>query len=217
MVTTDAGSAVLALEIDEGTEHRRTIRAKLAAYRRPLATVRTGIWWSWFQPPIRAAWMVRVAASLDLGPRSWVVTRTDLEPARRTPCFDHSTRGQSPRSIRSLLKPPRRLSPAPVGSHAWLELLRPAVARQRTVPSRRRRRRRWGILVRSSVGRDISLSQGWFRVLVNMGVVGDPEGLHEATRTVGLGHARPVSLTRHEGSAAYPGCGRKADEKGKRE
>ena len=35
VVTTEAGSAVLALEIDEATEHARTIRAKLAAYRRP--------------------------------------------------------------------------------------------------------------------------------------------------------------------------------------
>ena len=36
VVTTGAGSAVLALEIDEATEHSRTIRAKFAAYRRPI-------------------------------------------------------------------------------------------------------------------------------------------------------------------------------------
>jgi hypothetical protein len=38
VVSTDAGSAVLALEIDEGTEHQRSIRSKLAAYRRPLSS-----------------------------------------------------------------------------------------------------------------------------------------------------------------------------------
>jgi hypothetical protein len=74
---TEAGSAVLSLEIDEGTEHRRTIPAKFAAYRRPLATRPNCHLLVVVPGPIRAAWMVR-AASLDLGPRSWVVTRTDL-------------------------------------------------------------------------------------------------------------------------------------------
>ena len=78
VVTTEAGSAVLALEIDEGTEHTRTIRAKLAAYRRPLA-IRPN-WHLIVVVPsvIRADWMVRQAASLDLGPQAWVVTRADL-------------------------------------------------------------------------------------------------------------------------------------------
>ncbi len=87
VVTTEAGSAVLALEIDEGTEHRRTIRAKLAAYRRPLAIRPNWHLLVVVPGPIRAAWMVRVAGSLDLGPRSWVVTLGDLDARlARLPC-----------------------------------------------------------------------------------------------------------------------------------
>jgi hypothetical protein len=123
VVTTDAGSAVLALEIDEGTEHRRTIRAKLAAYRRPLATRPNWHLLVLVPRPIRAAWMVRVAASLELGPRSWVVTRTDLARDSLDCVLQPLAPRLPPASIRSLLQPPRRLSPAPVGSHAWLELL----------------------------------------------------------------------------------------------
>jgi hypothetical protein len=123
LITTDAGSAVLALEIDEGTEHTRTIRAKLAAYRRPLA-VRP----SWHlvvvvPSSIRADWMVRQAASLDLGPQAWVVTRTDLARDSLDTALRSLAPGRSPSSIRSLLEPPQRLLPAPVGSRAWLELL----------------------------------------------------------------------------------------------
>jgi len=78
VVTTDAGSAVLALEIDEGTTHQRTVRARLAAYRPPLSMRPS--WHLLVVVPgqIRADWMVRAAAPLDLGPRAWVVTRTDL-------------------------------------------------------------------------------------------------------------------------------------------
>jgi hypothetical protein len=67
--------------------------------------------------------MVRVAGSLDLGPRSWVVTLGDLERDALDCVLWPLGPGQSPSSIRSLLQPPRRLLPAPVGSHAWLELL----------------------------------------------------------------------------------------------
>ena len=123
LVTTEAGSAVLALEIDEGTEHSRTIRAKLAAYRHPLATRPNWHLLIVVPSPIRANWMVRQAASLDLGPNAWVVTRADL--ARNS--LDTELRplapGQSTCPMRSLLKPPRRLLPVPVGSRAWLELL----------------------------------------------------------------------------------------------
>ena len=67
--------------------------------------------------------MVRQAVAVDLGERSWVVTHADL--ARDS--LDTVLRPLDPRlppsSIRSLLQPPRRLLPAPVGSRAWLELL----------------------------------------------------------------------------------------------
>ena len=123
VVTTEAGSAVLALEIDEATEHARTIRAKLAAYRRPL-----GLRPNWHvvivvPSLLRANWMVRQAASLDLGLQAWVVTRTDLARDSLDTVLRPLTRASGPRTIRSLVKPPRRLLPAPVGSHSWLELL----------------------------------------------------------------------------------------------
>jgi hypothetical protein len=123
VVTTEAGSAVLALEIDEGTEHMRTIRSKLAAYRRPLSL--RPAWHVLVVVPgsPRADWMVRQAEWVHLGERSWVVTHADL--ARDS--LDTMLRPLDPRlppsSIRSLLRPPQRRLPAPVGSRAWLELL----------------------------------------------------------------------------------------------
>jgi Replication-relaxation len=123
LVTTDAGSAVLALEIDEGTEHRRPIRAKLAAYRRPLAARPNWHLIVVVPSPIRADWMIRQAESLDLGPQAWVVTRGDLARDSLDAMLDPLDAQESPRSIRSLLKPPLRRTPAPVGSRAWIELL----------------------------------------------------------------------------------------------
>lgn len=123
LVTTEAGSAVLALEVDEATEHRRTIRAKLGAYRRPLETRPN--WHVVVVVPsaLRADWMIRQADTLDLGPQAWVVTRSDLaRDSLDTVLLPLDPRG-SPRSIRSLLRPPARLLPAPVGSRAWIELL----------------------------------------------------------------------------------------------
>jgi hypothetical protein len=123
VVTTGAGSAVLALEIDEATEHSRTIRAKLAAYRRPLE-LRPNWHLIIVVPSLRRAnWMVRQAASLDLGPQAWVVTRTDLARDSLDTVLRPLTRASGPRTIRSLLRSPKRVLPAPVGSRAWLELL----------------------------------------------------------------------------------------------
>lgn len=123
VVTTEAGSAVLALEIDEGTEHRRTIRAKLAAYRRPLA-VRPNWHLVVVAPePLRAGWMARQAATLGLGHGAWVVTRTDLDRDSLDAVLTPLASGLPSASIRSLLKPPHRWLPAPVGSRAWLKLL----------------------------------------------------------------------------------------------
>lgn len=123
VVTTDAGSAVLALEIDEGTEHRRPIRAKLAAYRRPLAARPSWHLVVVVPSPIRAEWMIRQAESLDLGPRAWVVTRAELVQNSLDTLLRPLAPGLSSATISSLLKPPRRLMSAPVGSRPWLELL----------------------------------------------------------------------------------------------
>jgi hypothetical protein len=108
---------------DEGTEHRRTIRAKLAAYRRPLAIRPNWHLLVVVPRPIRAAWMMRVAASLDLGPQSWVVALGDLDRDALDCVLQPLDQRLPPSSIRSPLQPPRRLLPAPVGSRAWLELL----------------------------------------------------------------------------------------------
>ncbi len=123
LVTTDAGSAVLALEIDEGTEHTRTIRAKLGAYRRPLAARPS--WHLIVVVPrhVRADWMIRQAESLDLGPQAWVVTRDDLGRDSLDTVLQPLDRQANPTSIRSVLTPPHRWLPAPVGSRAWIELL----------------------------------------------------------------------------------------------
>jgi hypothetical protein len=123
VVTTDAGSAVLALEIDEGTEHMRMIRAKLAAYRLPLS--RRPAWHLIVvvPGPLRAEWMVRQSVAVNLGERCWVLTHADLARDSLDAMLRPLDPGQSPTSIRSLLKPPHRWLPAPVGSQAWLELL----------------------------------------------------------------------------------------------
>ena len=123
LVTTEAGSVVLALEIDEGTEHSRTIRAKLAAYRHPLATRPNWHLVVVVPPQARAVWMARQVESLDLGSQTWVVARADLGRDSLDTVLRPLARGPSPSSLRSLLKPPARLLPAPVGSRAWLELL----------------------------------------------------------------------------------------------
>jgi predicted transcriptional regulator len=123
VLTTDAGSAVLALEIDEGTEHRRPIRAKLAAYRRPLAARPSWHLIVVVPSEIRANWMIRQAASLDLGSQAWVVTRSDLARDSLDTVLRSLAPGPSSATMRSVLKPPHRLLRAPVGSRAWLELL----------------------------------------------------------------------------------------------
>ena len=123
LITAEAGSVVLALEIDEGTEHSRTIRAKLAAYRHPLATRPN--WHLVVVVPslIRATWMTRQVELLDLGPQTWVVTRADLARDSLNTELLPLAPAQPSRSIRSLLQPPARLVPAPIGSRAWIELL----------------------------------------------------------------------------------------------
>ena len=67
--------------------------------------------------------MTRMAASLNLGPRAWVVTRYEFANDSLDVVLRPLATGYSSASIRSLLKPPARWLPAPVGSPAWLELL----------------------------------------------------------------------------------------------
>ena len=121
----EAGSAVICLEIDESTQHLAPIREKLRAYRRTIGG-RSG-WHVLFVVPTvaRRRWLRRIARAQDPGTASaWVVTMDDLRrggiDARLMPMFGPSARS----TIRPLLadEQPRR-SASPVASHAWLELL----------------------------------------------------------------------------------------------
>ena len=122
-----ARSAVLCLEMDEGTQHAPVIRARLAAYGRWLPA-RAG-WHLLFvvQSEQRTRWLRRLGswhgpASLDA--RSWVVRLAALGreglDARAVPIVGP----EPPRSLRALATDPtRRMSITPVGSPAWVELL----------------------------------------------------------------------------------------------
>jgi hypothetical protein len=72
---------------------------------------------------MRSDWMARQAASLELGHRAWVVTRSDLARDSLDTVLRPLNVGSPSGSIRSLLNPPQRLLPSPVGSSAWLQLL----------------------------------------------------------------------------------------------
>jgi hypothetical protein len=142
----DAGSAVLAFEIDEGTEHRRTIRAMLAAYRRPLAI---GPNWHLLvvvPKPIRAAWMVRVAALGHGSSRAPISRATPWMP-----CSDHSTQYSPPVPYGRCSGRRGGCYPPPSGPVPGSSSLRPAVGRQRTAPSLLGRRP--GIQVARTVSR----------------------------------------------------------------
>ncbi len=122
-----AGSSVLCLEMDEGTQHAPVIRARLAAYGRWLPA-RAG-WHLLFvvQSEQRTGWLRRLGSwhgPASLQGRSWVVRLADLgsdgldalaapivgpEPA--LPVSDLAT------------DPTSRMSTTPVGSQAWIELL----------------------------------------------------------------------------------------------
>jgi len=123
LVTTDAGSAVLALETDEGTTQRPGVRATLAIYGRRLSTRPNWQLLVVVPTQVRAEWMVRSAADLGLPPRAWVITRGELAAGSLDAALQPLVGGQEPRSLRSLLAAPPRWLPEPVGSRAWLEML----------------------------------------------------------------------------------------------
>jgi len=123
LVTTDAGSAVLALETDEGTTQRPGVRATLAIYGRRLSTRPNWQLLVVVPTQLRAEWMMRSAADLDLPARAWVITRSELATGSLDAALQPLVGGQEPRSLRSLLTAPPRWLPEPVGSRAWLEVL----------------------------------------------------------------------------------------------
>jgi predicted transcriptional regulator len=121
------GSAVLALEVDEGTEHAPVIRAKLARYAAALED-REG-WHLIFVAgeTERARWLADLARRQGLDvliERAWVTTiehlrRDPLEAPviARTPPGARQTIGSLCRSLR------QRQTAAPVGSDRWLQMM----------------------------------------------------------------------------------------------
>lgn len=122
-----AGSGVLCLEVDEGTQHLPTIRHKLLAYRGALSQRRG--WQLLFVAPseARVAWLrrqARATAELRGWEPGWAVELAEvLRLGLAAPV--HPLIGiDDPQSVASLLTDPAsRACPTPVGSPHWLQLL----------------------------------------------------------------------------------------------
>jgi hypothetical protein len=123
LVTTEAGSVVLPLEIDEGLTAMRGVRTKLAAYRRPLASRPNWHLLVVVQAQLRAEWMLRQIRGIRLGERASVVTLAALAAGGLDTALQQVSASQPPQTLRSMLRAPQRLLSAPVGSRPWLELL----------------------------------------------------------------------------------------------
>jgi hypothetical protein len=127
VVQIDSGSAVLCLEIDEATEHSRTIRARLGAYERALAG-RAGWHVVWVVPTEeRLGWLRRLGRwdqRSGLEGCSWGIVldeRRTLGLRARTQPVGWSG-GAVP--LEAVVADPRlRRCPTPVGSPGWIRLL----------------------------------------------------------------------------------------------
>ncbi len=118
-------SGVLCLEIDEATQRRAVIEAKLNGYRR-LFDVKPA-WWLLFVVPSRsrARWMRTVAARVDqwVGTRAWVTSLVALR-TRHLECPVLPVTGEAQATpLRALMNGSRDRQGVPVGSEAWLRLL----------------------------------------------------------------------------------------------
>ncbi len=122
-----ARSAVLCLEMDEGTQHAPVIRARLAAYGRWLPT-RAG-WHLLFvvQSEQRTRWLRRLGSwhgPASLEGRSWVVRLADVRSDGLDALAVPIVGVESAVPVSGLTRDPAsRESAAPVGSNAWIELL----------------------------------------------------------------------------------------------
>jgi Replication-relaxation len=123
----DTRSAVLCIEMDEGTQHAPVIRARLAAYGRWLPA-RVG-WHLLFviQSEQRARWLRRLGSwhgPASLAGRSWVVRLADLSADGLDAPAVPIVGAEPPSSVRGLARDPaHRGSAAPVGSREWTRLL----------------------------------------------------------------------------------------------
>jgi Replication-relaxation len=120
-------SAVLCIEMDEGTQHAPVIRARLAAYGRTLPA-RVG-WHLLFviQSEQRVRWLRRLGSwhgPASLEGRSWVVRLADLRSEGLDAPAVPIVGAEAIVPLRGLAQDPApRESAAPVGSRAWTELL----------------------------------------------------------------------------------------------
>ncbi len=120
-------SAVLCLEMDEGTQHAPVIRARLRAYGRFLPR-RVG-WHLLFvvQSEHRVAWLRRLAAwngPGTLADRAWAVRLVDLRVHGLDAVVAPLLGSEAPTLLRAIAGDPiLRTSATPVGSVAWAELM----------------------------------------------------------------------------------------------
>lgn len=127
VVLQDGGrSGVLCLEIDEATQRRAVIEAKLNGYRGLFEAHPT--WWLLFVVPSRnrADWLRTVAVRVDqtVAARAWVTSLAALRTRHlEAPALPVTGDGQAT-PLRALISESREhLAEAPVGSEAWLRLL----------------------------------------------------------------------------------------------
>jgi hypothetical protein len=123
----DTGSAVLALEVDEGTEHAPVIRDKLEHYA--LALADRDEWYLLFVvgEPERARWIVGIArrngSLARRAERGWVTTVEELR-VRGLDARVASLGDAPPRHVTDLcVAIRRRQTPHPIGADAWLRLM----------------------------------------------------------------------------------------------
>lgn len=125
VVSGEAGSGVVCLEIDESTQHLAPIREKLRAYRRTIGA-RQG-WHVLFVVPTvaRRRWLRRVALGCDLSGLSLSVVTVDALHHHGVAAELASAAGLA-RTVTLALLPSddrTRRSSTPVATRAWLELL----------------------------------------------------------------------------------------------
>ncbi len=124
VLSTETGSAVCCLEVDEATEHAPLIRTRLAMYARALAG-REGRQLLWVAPTEdRLAWLRRRGQHPALEGRSWGVVLDELRSRGfAAPARPVGWPGD-PVPLAAIASDVRiRRSRAPVGSPAWARLL----------------------------------------------------------------------------------------------
>jgi len=125
VIESDRRSCVICLEIDEATQRRAVIEAKLNGYRRVLDAYPT--WWLLFVVPsrTRARWLRSVAGQADgsVVARTWVTTLAALRLRHLDASLRALADGQTS-TLRALARTiDDRRAGSPVASEPWLRLL----------------------------------------------------------------------------------------------